>query len=150
MPRPGPASQNVSLGESALVLIGEANLCVMRATITESPGEIPTTCTGNGGFTSRTRGPRDCTIDIEAQWKWEENPFTNPPSVEPGEDILNIKIVPDKNDESAADFWSFPVAYCVTRSVVIDAQGVQTWTMQLKNQGPFYTPSRANFSELST
>lgn len=142
---------NVSLGEDARIFFYEDvgadanfyNLCVIRATITEVAPEIPTTCTGSDGFQSQARGPVSCTVDLEAQWRWADNPFSNPPNLDVKFDGWRTAIFPDW--QHAGDtFWMFPKVFIVSRTVVIDAQGVQTWTMQFKSQGLYWSPSRAS------
>src|SRR5688500_3799160 len=95
MPRPGPESQDVALGESARVVFNGTILCVKRGTVTEDTGEILTTCTGSGGYNTRTRQPRNAVADVEAQWKQANNPFSNPPNLIVGEDESNVYIYPD-------------------------------------------------------
>ena len=141
MPRPGPESQTVSLGESARVVVYNAILCVKRGTVTEDPGEILTTCTGGGGFSSRTRQPRNLVADIEAQWKTDQNPFSNPPNIIPGEDVSSVHIYPDY-DVTPSVKWYMPTAYVQNAVMTFDAEMNQNWTMQLKNQGMFGTPAQ--------
>lgn len=132
---------SAALGENGRITVAGAILCVRRATVTEDPAEISTTCTESGGFNTRTRGPRNITVDVEAQWDHESDPFSGPPKIEAGTYCASVVVIPNK-DDAPAENWYLTTAYVATCGCVIDAEGVQTYTIQFKNQGFFYTPAR--------
>lgn len=138
---PTGAANQVSLGENSLVVVDGLTFAVIRATIREAPNEIPTTTNESGGFTERTRGPRDFVMDYEMFWVPTLNPLANPPYLEPGNFISNVQVLPDET-WAPNNFYNLPVAYVVMNTVNIQGDGVQTYSGTLKNDGIYYSPQR--------
>lgn len=131
---------DVSLGENSKFFIGSAELAVVRGVIRENPVEIDTGCNLTGGYTTRTRGRYNLEVSIEAQWIGTNQPFTNPPTVNPGNDIEGVLIYPDYENDPGG-FYNMPIAYPANAVCNIDGVGVISYSLELRNQGEYGTPA---------
>ncbi len=143
---------NVSLGENALIRIDFARLLVQTGNVRESPQEISLGCPLDGGYTFRSSGFSDISIDAKCQWTTAENVISNPPALIPGGNIALVFVYPDfKNTPTV--FYYLPIAYVVAATCEMDcggSGGVVSYSISLKNQGVYYTPSAPNSLYVST
>ncbi len=134
----------VSLGENAVIDIGGALLNVQSGTVVENPQEIGTGSNRTGGFTTRTRGLFNLEISFKGQWTLAQNPFTNPPALQPGAEVgTYVRIYQDQLNEPDA-FYDLPDAWCVQATCELDSNpqgGVISYSVQIKNQGEYGTPA---------
>jgi len=133
---------DVSLGENSRIKIVGTDLLVQTGTVTENPAEVATGCNMTGGFTTRTRGLYNLEVQAKAQWTPAENPFTNPPQLQPGQDAEDVRVYPDIVN-NPDDYYDLPLAYVVsaTCEIVATEQGVISYSLNFKNQGEYGTPA---------
>jgi hypothetical protein len=160
-----PIIPNVSLGENSRIRIGfplgvigsgggagpTTDLLVLSGSVRESPQEVPLGCAMDGGYTIRSGSFSDLVISAKCQWTVAENPFSNPPSLIPGQDTeADVFVYPDfVNAPSVYYLMPGPArggqgAYIADAVCNIDSGGtggVIGYDLILKNQGLFYTPA---------
>lgn len=140
---PTGAINQVSLGENSFVQVGSGaiTLAIIRGTVREAPNPIPTVTNASGGFSSRTRGPRDLVFDFEMFWVPSLNPLSNSPNFEPGTYQNIMSIYPDF-EWGDNNFFYLPVFYIQSNTTTLQGDGVQTYTGTITNEGLYYSPQR--------
>lgn len=77
-----------------------------------------------------------------AQWRITQNVLTEPPQLDPGNDVENVYVYPDFTNDPTT-FYLMPVAFVGAQSMMIQGrQGEITYDIMLSNQGEFFTPGR--------
>lgn len=134
--------QGVALGEHSRVTVGGIIFCVRTGRVSERPAQkIDIGCNEDGGYTTKARGQRDLVVTAEMQYRRANNPSRNPPNLQAGEDTPTVQVWPDFDNDPAA-VYTLPVGYCESCEVDLDGVGVQTYRVQIENQGGFTTPAR--------
>jgi hypothetical protein len=154
----------VSLGENSKILVlGQYTFSVTRGTVREDPGETVLNVNQAAGYEYTVREQRKLLVDVEMFWIPASNPLANPPNLIAGNTLIGLTILgpgigggwggfgfnwayfavqiwPDVVNQPDYTYY-LPAAYIGPQSVVIQGDGVQTFSGSFKNMGFYSTPS---------
>jgi hypothetical protein len=149
MPGVGIAGPDrASLGENSRMLVGGDaagvnGTWVRFRTGTVAPTVAPQDATDNmsGGYTEDSRGPRSLMVSADCIWRAADNPISAPVRFEEGQETERIIIWPDFLNAPAA-YFKMRKGFCRGYAVTMVGTGDITFSLDLKNQLTYYTPTR--------
>lgn len=150
MPGVGIAGPDrASLGENSRMLVGGdtgssnggAWISFVTGNAAATGPRLDVTDNMSGGFTVPSRGPRSCTITADIVWRAEDNPLTFPPTFAEGELTDRIILWPDYLNDPAS-YFKLPGGFCEGYAVTVQGTADVRASLNLSNDGEFFTPSR--------
>jgi hypothetical protein len=96
-------------------------------------------CGVNNGYRLRAAGMKEATMKVQMYLNLDENPYGDPPAIEEGTYLSNVKYYPDRDD--ASQFWHFPSAYVARVGEKSDEENPNVVSFDLENDGIYYKPT---------
>lgn len=103
--------------KNARVQIEAVNINMASWNVSMNTQDIDVTSFEDGGFYVPLAGVRKAEVRVKGYWDSGDNPHDDPPDIQDGEALTNVRLYPDQN---AGDYWDFP-AMMVT-GVTISAE----------------------------
>jgi hypothetical protein len=140
-----------SLGENSRMLVGgdsgDANFVkgtwirFVSGSVSLTAAPVDATDNMSGGFSEDSRGPRSIMVSADCIWRANDNPIAQPVRFEEGQNTERIIIWPDIVNKPAV-YFKLPNGFC--RGYVVTLSGISEirFSLDLKNQKTYYTPSR--------
>jgi hypothetical protein len=127
--------------KNARVQINGANLFAMRWTITVKTDDLDVTNFETGGFGTYFGGIIDADITCDAVWDSVQDPFNNPPAIQPAVILGNGQVGAGATVKFFLDFvnlgvfWSFAGILITSVTQDTDVRGFIKYSFSAKNAG---------------
>lgn len=148
MPGTGLAApQRVALGENSRVMIGGSSgsangklVRVVSGGLDLTAGVGDATDNMSGGYTEKTRGPRNLSLTMQFLWRAADNPVSSPILLAEGEECGRVIVWPDwLNDPNT--YYKMPNSVCEGLGIDIAGAAQVSGRCTLSNQGQYYSPA---------
>ena len=140
--------ERASIGENSRLMIGGTShnldgqmIRFVTGMGDVSAGEIDVTDNMSGGFTEATRQPRTFRLAADCIWRALDNPIGNLPLLKEGEHCGRVLFWPDFDNQPAVVF-KLPIGLCLGFSITAAGAGDIRFSVSIRNQKTYYTPSR--------